>query len=134
MRRRPCASLGSAIVTLASATWIACADNPVAPNVDFELHGLISDASTQAGITGATVQLYRAESLSRSAVLGTATTDATGHYVLLVRHASCFASLIALGASAEGYQSELNGFGFDPPDQSPQCRSTPQTINMALHR
>jgi hypothetical protein len=132
MRQRPCASLGSAIAMLASVTLVACGGNPAIPMAALDLNGTISDASTHAGIPGAIVQVYEAQTLSRSEVIGTAKTDATGHYVLWIRSRNCFDSLIAIGVSADGYQSELNGYGFDPPDQSPHCLSTPQTLNIAL--
>ncbi|HUQ99709.1 MAG TPA: carboxypeptidase regulatory-like domain-containing protein [Gemmatimonadaceae bacterium] len=114
-----------------SASTLACSD-PVWPDVDVELRGTVTDAATLAAMPGATVRLYRADGFSRATQLGATTTDAAGNYVLRVRVDRCTPTIIALAVSANGYIDALRGYVGEPLDRNPQCRSEPQTFDLAL--
>jgi hypothetical protein len=120
------------VIGVCAASSMACS-NPVFPAADIHLNGTISDSATHAGIPGAIVRLYEAEGFTRANILGSTVSDASGHYALTVHIDRCPDALIALGVDAFGYQTVLRGYGFDPPDRSPQCLSSPQTLNVTLH-
>ena len=99
-----------------------------------DVQGIVRDSLTRAVIPDAKVTLYRAVGFTNATPLATRLTDTAGRYVLKVHVERCFNSLTALGVEAANYRTALVGYGFDPPDRSPQCNSSPQTVNVTLQR